>query len=870
MTSLLDAAAALRELLNTQRQANRLLRLSFPRNDAPEGALLAANGLQAWEGLSKDFEFIVEVLSERPDIALKDVLGKMVTIELVCDDGSVRYFNGHVFSFGFLRNDAGFAFYEMVLRPWLAFLHYRQDNRAFHDETVRGQTEAVFAHYDARDWKTEHLNNDVAMTYACQFDETDHNYLHRRWEALGWHYRYEHRADGHTLVLSGDSVCSPPLDGSGQLQWRGEIGSGLIGCGLWALSATRTVASTAYAAAGFDFKSPRPRQATVPTRNEQGKVPPLEVYEYAGAYPFKDSDDAYARNDADVFVRRRIEEIEGRAKTFEAQGNDAHMQCGRSFVLIGHLPALNADLQPGHNEFLVLEVQHSANNNYEVREGGASRYSSIATVTRKKVPWRPGRGFHSTDTRIYGLQTAIVVGGADQQICTDEHGRVRVQFHWDREGSYNTASSAWIRVASTFAGQQFGQIALPRVGDEVVVEFLDGNPDRPLVTGRVFNARHMPPAFSHVSRLPADHALSGWSSRELQGTRLQQLRFDDTQGQISTQLASEHGDSQLNQGWVGTPRQGGQSTPRGEGLEAYSRAAAALRGERGVLVSAEALPGEASAMLYRSALIGLAQAVQSMQQQLAQLGATHNAGEADVAKLTQLVEQIKNLENGSNTAPDAPGGGTPMVAIHAPAGVAVAAGDSLLLAAQTHLDALSVGNTQIAAGRHVLVYAGEGANVFAHSGGVRVVTAQADVDVRADSGNVILTAAKRLVLRAGEAIDMEAPVIRGITTGAQVDIGNGQITQQSSGAHVIKAASFAQTGPGGGSPPGLQLPTSMLSTDERYVLRLQGSGAPAANRRYRIDLSDGPSVSGRSDAQGRTSLANTDAIRIAAVTLFDD
>jgi type VI secretion system secreted protein VgrG len=864
MTSLLDATAALRELLNAARQTNRLLRLSFPRNDAPAGALLAVNRLDAWEGLSKDFEFIVEVLSDRPDIALKDVLAKMVTIELVCEDGSVRYFNGHVFSFGFLRNDAGFAFYEMVLRPWLAFARYREDNRLFHGQTVVEQTEAVFAHYDARDWKSEHLDNDVVMTDACQFDETDHNYMHRRWEALGWHYHYEHRADGHTLVLSGDSVSSPPIDGSGQIQWRGEIGSGLTGCGLWALSATRSVASTAYAAAGFDFKSPTPLSTDVPTLNEQGNVPPLEVYEYTGAYGLKDE------TDADAFVRRRIEEIEGRAKTFEAQGNDAHIQCGRSFVLTGHLDPLTTDLQPGNNEFVVLEVQHTATNNYEVRKGGASRYSSISTISRKKVPWRPGRGFHSTDTRIYGLQTAIVVGGADQQICTDEHGRVRVQFHWDREGGYNEASSAWIRVASTFAGQQFGQIALPRVGDEVVIEFLDGNPDRPLVTGRVFNARRMPPAFSHVSRLPDDAALSGWSTRELHGNRLQQLRFDDTQGQISTQLASDHAGTQVNQGWVGTPRQGGQSTPRGEGWEAYTRAAAALRGERGVLVSAEALPGEASAMLYRSAMIGLAEAVQSMQQQLAELGTTHDAGKVDLTKVTQIVEQLKDLENGSNTAPDASGGGTPMVAIHAPAGVAVAAGDNLLLAAQSHLDALSVGNSQIAAGQHVLVHAGGGVNVFAHSQGVRVVTAQADVDIRADTGNVTITAAQCLRLRAGKEIAMEAPVIRGITNGAQVDIGDGQITQQSSGAHVIKAASFAQTGPGGGAPPGLQLPTSALTTDERYVLRLQGSGAPAANRRYCIDLTDGPSVSGCSDAQGRTSLANTDAIRIAAVTLFDD
>jgi type VI secretion system secreted protein VgrG len=211
-----------------------------------------------------------------------------------------------------------------------------------------------------------------------------------------------------------------------------------------------------------------------------------------------------------------------------------------------------------------------------------------------------------------------------------------------------------------------------------------------------------------------------------------------------------------------------------------------------------------------------------------------------------------------------------MVAIHAPAGVAVAAGDNLLLAAQTHLDALSVGNCQIAAGQHVLVHAGGGVNVFAHSGGVRVVTAQADVDVRADSGNVTITAAQCLRLRAGKEIAMEAPLIRGITNGAQVDIGNGQITQQSSGAHVIKAASFAQTGPGGGAPPGLQLPTSALATDEYYVLRLQGAGTPAANRRYRIDLTDGRSIAGRTDAQGHTQLAQADAILIANITMFDD
>ena len=485
MNDMTDAANALKSLLDAQRQATRLMRLSFPKKDGPADVLMVANRLDAYEGLSKDFQFTVEVLSDKPDIELKDVMGKMVTIEVARDDGSMRHFNGYVFDFRFVKNDAGFSYYDLVLLPWLAFLRFRRDNYLFHGKTVEQQSELVLVDCETRDWKVQNLGADEPMTDACQFDETDYNYLHRRWEAKGWHYWYEHRADGHTLVLSGDSTACEPIDGiSSDITWQSD--SGIQKVGLSSFSPVRTVASTLYAAASFDFKNPRPVVVDTPTVNKQGDVPALEVYEYAGAYGFN------GKRAGDDFVRLRMEEIEAAAKRFEAVGDEARVQPGRAFRLAGHLDLLMRGPDKDDNDYLILEAKHTVTNNFEAHRGGSAEYRNSLICLRKKIPWRPGRGFNSSEPRIYGLQTAIVVGPKGEELHTDKYGRVKVQFHWDRVGQYDDQSSAWIRVGSAWTGKGYGFIGIPRVGQEVVVQFLDGNPDRPLVTSCLFNEDNLP------------------------------------------------------------------------------------------------------------------------------------------------------------------------------------------------------------------------------------------------------------------------------------------------------------------------------------------------------------------------------------------
>ena len=180
MSTPLDAVLA---TLFTTRQTNRLLRLSFPKKDGPK-ALMVVNRIDASEGVSCDFRFTVEVISNDPNIALKQVQGKLVSVELTREDGSLRYFSGYVFEFRMVKADGGQVYYEMVLLPWLKYLSLRNDNYLFHDKTLLDQTEEIFGDYPVRDSELR-ISNDPAFTDAMQFDETDYNYLHRRWEQQG-------------------------------------------------------------------------------------------------------------------------------------------------------------------------------------------------------------------------------------------------------------------------------------------------------------------------------------------------------------------------------------------------------------------------------------------------------------------------------------------------------------------------------------------------------------------------------------------------------------------------------------------------------------------------------------------------------------
>lgn len=510
-------------LLNSP--TNRILRLRFPGDNGPAAELLPER-LEAFESLSKDFQFNITLLSENASIAAKDLIGKLVTIELVRNDGSLRYFNGYVFEFERSSTNGGIATYRMHLGPWMAFLRLRQDTFIFHDKTVADQTADIFSDYEVRDYKLQVSGPDPQLTQPMQWQETDYNYLHRRWEDLGWYYWYEHREDGHTLVIGDDSLASLEIDGGPLVRYH-DGGGPEDEDAIREWSPARRLAPTHYAVTSFDFKNPRPLTATTNTINEQGDVPAIEVYEHLGAYGFKTT------TDGEAIAKRRMEEIEAQSKHFDAQSNCRRMQPGRCFTLVEHYDHGVWD----DRNFIVTSVTHEARNNYLDDKTERSHYSNRFACLRSKIPWHPGRDFNSRTPRIDGLQTAIVVGPPGEEIHCDEYGRVRCQFHYDREGQYDDKASCLVRVATPMAGERFGFVAIPRIGQEVIVQFLGGNPDRPLITGLVPNEDNMPPW-----ELPANKTQTGFLTRSTQGggyDNANAIRFEDKIGQEQLWIHAE-------------------------------------------------------------------------------------------------------------------------------------------------------------------------------------------------------------------------------------------------------------------------------------------------------------------------------------------
>lgn len=512
------------------RQHHRILRLVFPNNDGP-AAILLVNALHAVEGLSRPFEYTLELLSDDARIELKALQGKMLCVELVRRDGTLRYFTGRVFRFRLKKVDGGFAWYEATLGPWFDVLGLRKDNYLFHGATLYDQTRAIFSDYGVlADWawrmKSTSGREHAPMTDACQFDETDANYLARRWAAAGLFYWFEHTERGHTLVLGDDSTAAPPIDGGPDVPWQ-RHGGALEEDGIADWSPSRRLTQSSVAVTSYDFKNGRPAIASMPTLNRQGAVPAIESYEYTGAFGFRDI------RDGDALARLRMEEIEARAKLFDGGGNNRQLMPGRWFRLTGHF---DEDGGSGATEFLVVDCRHEVTNNYQVADG-EPRYENRISCLRRHIPWRPGRGYGCVETRIYGIQSATVVGPAGEEIHTDAFGRVRVQFHWDREGKNDERSSAWMRVATPWAGANFGMSSIPRVGTEVIVSFMGGDPDRPIITAMIPNANTMPPW-----SLPANKTQSGMLSRSTPDGGMgnaNAIRFEDKRGGEQLWLQAE-------------------------------------------------------------------------------------------------------------------------------------------------------------------------------------------------------------------------------------------------------------------------------------------------------------------------------------------
>jgi type VI secretion system secreted protein VgrG len=702
--------------------------------------------MSAHEEISRCFRFEVELLSDDARIPLKAMMARMVTISLVREDGSLRYFNGYVTEFCFLRADGGFAFYRMVLEPWLAFAKLRKDNVSFHGKSVIELTELTFAHYRQADWQMHLIGDDPRMTCANQYDETDYNHLHRRWEALGLMYSYEHRADGHTLWLYDKSTLAQQIDpngidDSGVIPFRDKAGS-LEDDGIREWSPVRRIGSGQTTLASFDYKNPIVQRSTAESLNKQGDVYPYDIHEYAGSDGFRTHDEG------EQLAYQRMGERDANTQYFDARGNDRTVLPGRYFKLGGHFsaemqsPKWGEEPHPGiaNRDYLILSVDHEASNNYQAGPGAPSNYENTFRCIRKIIPWRPGRNYNSQPCTYPGIQTAIVVGPAGAEIYTDGYGRVKVQFHWDRLGNYDENSSPWLRVMSPGAGNRFGELRLPRVGEEVAVLYLDANIDHPLILGALYNSMQMPPW-----QLPGQQALSGLRSRELGGgTRGNHLILDDTAGKIQAQLKSDHLCSQLSLGHITRIEDTkGRKDARGEGWELRTDGHGVARAAKGMLITTEPRNNAALHSMDMGETIGRLCAAGDIHENLAETARLNSAQESPAqqgAAADAIKKQNDSIKGNKTNGAGFPELSQPHLVLSSPAGIVTSTAQS------THI--ASDGNTALTTGRSLSITSEDSLfasirktiRLFVQKAGMKLVASAGDIDMQALSDSINLLA----------------------------------------------------------------------------------------------------------------------------------
>ncbi|MBA1190306.1 type VI secretion system tip protein VgrG [Pseudomonas entomophila] len=494
-------------------QNKRLFTFDSPLPPEQELQLLSFSGREA---ISELFSFQAHLISQDARIELKKLIGKKVTLGIALADGSTRYISAHVSDFVHTGADAGIANYTAELVPWIWILSRRRDSRIFQDKTTEQIVKEVFAYYLTLAEHEFRLSKPLKpISYCTQYQESDLNFVLRLLEQEGLFFTFEHTQEGHRMIISDDSSELPPLERQPVIRYHSaSVTETADSITTW--SSSRRLQPTRLTLKSYDYKQPRnPHLVQLDSINQQGEVGQYEMFEYEGLYGYSDLDEGTRK------ARHRLEAMEVHGKTFNGESNCRAMEPGRHFQLTQHYDHDND--APADREFLLLSVNHWGRNNYS-NEGEAG-YRNSFTCIRRKITFRPMQ--HTPRGVISGPQTAIVVGPPGEEIYTDELGRVKLQFHWDRNGEFNDQSSCWVRVAQSGASGGFGSILIPRVGDEVVVVFLDGNPDRPLIMGSLYNSNNTPPW-----SLPANKTQSGFLTRSMKGdgATANFFRFEDKAG----------------------------------------------------------------------------------------------------------------------------------------------------------------------------------------------------------------------------------------------------------------------------------------------------------------------------------------------------
>jgi type VI secretion system secreted protein VgrG len=467
------------------------------------------------ERLGQPFEIDVDLLSPDEGVDFDSLLGKDLTLSIKLDGGSERHFHAFIAGFAQIGRLGRYVTYRAHAVPWLWFLSRCADCYIFQNKSVPDIIKEVFREHGFTDLKDTLTKTYRVRDYCVQYRETDLNFVQRLMEEEGIYYFFEHASGSHKLVLADSYSGHKAYSGYESIEYFPPSNNAqreVDHIHDWFLA--RNIQSGKYVATDYDFTKPR---ASLQTQYVQQRGVPksdYEVYDYPGKY--------LTTGEGDHYVQARLESLQAGYETVRGVGNARGLSVGSLFKLTGY------PRNDQNREYLITSAIHHLDVG-EYESGKAARsedYSCSFEAMASAEPFRsPGTAFK---TRVSGPHTATVVGPEGEEIYTDKYGRVKVKFHWDRDPNRNESSSCWVRVSQIWAGKNWGWMSIPRVGQEVVIDFLEGDPDQPLITGRVYNQDNMPPY-----DLPANKTQSGFKSRSTMSggpDNFNEIRFEDKKG----------------------------------------------------------------------------------------------------------------------------------------------------------------------------------------------------------------------------------------------------------------------------------------------------------------------------------------------------
>ncbi|WP_080425245.1 type VI secretion system Vgr family protein [Burkholderia ubonensis] len=871
-----NLAAALRGGLIQQ---DRLLKL-----DTPLGPnVLVVQRAVGHSTIGRDYIFTLDVVSLDSTIELKKLIAQPVTLWIQQASGDYRPIHGYVYTARRLGADGSLTTYQITLQAWMHVLKFRRDQRIWTDETVEDIVSDVLnQHPEARGRFRFTLSQPLPNRSYTRQSETDWNFIHRLLESEGLFGYWEQADDGksHTLVIADRPDTFPDLSPKTVSFYRAGTKTEVDAFTQWA--GMRSLQSVTLTTRTFDYKNPsspsNPKGTMVPTIGNQGDLPDqLEVYEYTGAYTY------LQQQRGDTLSRVRMEEWESRAKRFHGVGGLRAIDAGRRFVLADHpehdgdpveqrefatieaswwiennLPVTHGSSFPHslHDDIADARASHAGDASLQVShaDGSVGFYLVEVEAQRTSAPYRSP--FEHEKPKMH-LETAIVVGPAGEEVYTDELNRIRIHFIWDRVNQGDESASCWVRVVQSDTGGGYGGVHVPRIGEEVLIDHVGGDCDRPLAVGRVYNGATTPQWHSNG-------LLSGYRSKEYSGSGFNELVLDDATAQNRVRLMSSSANSILHLGYL-IDQQGNMRGPYlGSGFDLRTDAYGAVRATRGLYVTTHPKAPTSQPLDVRETQQQLVNA-ESLLEALSGASEQHQAeslrpGHDAMRAFTDATQDsVSGAASGGRTA----GGGTgsanafkePVMLFGSPVGIGLSTQQSIHASADRHVNLVSGQSTHIVTGKSLIASVAEKLSLFVQNAGMKLFAAKGKIEIQAHDDGIDVAAQKSVkLLSSTERVEVAGATEILLTSGgAYIRLKDGNIEIHAPGKIDVKGAQHSFAGPASASYDLPALPKGDLHN--KLEVNLTDDNLKAVpNAPFKVLFDDGTTIAGKLDANGRAVL----------------